>query len=64
MDLLGFVALALAVFGLIGVIGEIAFKDPRAFLEMAEDSRRFATPVRRAVPSNDRSRVEQRRLAA
>ena len=57
--LLGFVVLALALFGLAAVIAEALVKNPDALLEIARDSEAFARPVpAEHVPfeaANDRS---------
>lgn len=42
MNTLGFVALALALGGLVAVVLEIVLRNPGSFLELAQDSGRFA----------------------
>jgi hypothetical protein len=52
--LLGYLVLALALFGLAAVIAEALVKNPDALLEVARDSERFARPApvaRKAAPS-------------
>jgi hypothetical protein len=56
--LLGYVVLALALFGLAAVIAEALVKNPDALLQIARDSEGFArpTPAARkapATPAND-----------
>jgi hypothetical protein len=58
--LLGYLVLAVALFGLAAVIAEALVKNPDALLEVARDSERFARPAlpaRKATPSpaNDAS---------
>jgi hypothetical protein len=63
LAVLGYVVLALALFGLAAVIAEIFVKNPDALIQIARDSERFArtpsTPTPRAaaaVPANDSDR--------
>jgi hypothetical protein len=51
--LLGYLVLAVALFGLAAVIAEALVKSPDALLEVARDSERFARPAplaRKAAP--------------
>jgi hypothetical protein len=58
--LLGYVVLALALFGLAAVIAEAWIKNPEALLDMTKGAEEFARPVRHAarsdlagIPAND-----------
>jgi hypothetical protein len=68
VDTLGFVALALALGGLVAAVLEVVLKNPGAVLELAQDSGRFArepAPVVRLgriagapkAPANDGGRA-------
>lgn len=71
-DLLQFVVVAFVVCGLAAVVVEITVKNPRSFLEMMSDVRRFAErPMRRstereskAAPSSDSTGSDDPRIAA
>lgn len=47
---LGFVALGLAVLGLLAVVLEAAVRSPSALIDMVLDSRRMALPERSPMP--------------
>jgi hypothetical protein len=58
--LLGYIVLAIALFGLAAVIAEAWVKNPDALLEMTKGSEDFARPVRgvalsgpAGIPAND-----------
>ena len=49
---LGFIALGLAVMGLVAVIVEIGVKSPAALLDLVLDSRAMALPAARVEPTD------------
>jgi len=58
VDLLSFVAAALAVCGLAAVVWEIAARDPRLFRDIMEDSRGFAERPLEAAPEKEAASKE------